>query len=87
MMGFLKTILIVLLVYFGLKFLFKLLKPYLIRYITKKAGQKLESFFGNMPNNQPIPEEEGKVFINKNPTPQTRSTEKMGEYVDYEEVE
>ncbi len=87
MMGFLKTILIFLLVYFGFKFLFKLLKPYLIRYITKKAGQKFESFFGSMPIHQPPVEEEGKVFITKNPISEQRSSEKLGEYVDYEEVE
>lgn len=86
-MGFLKTILIVLLVYFGFKFLFKLVKPYLIRYITKKAGQKFESFFGNMPNNQPQPEEEGKVIIETKTADQTRSMENVGEYVDFEEVD
>lgn len=87
MMGFLKTILIVLLVYFGFKFLFKLAKPYLIRYITKKAGQKFEAFFGNMPNNQHKPEEEGKVIIETKTTNQTRSMENVGEYVDFEEVD
>lgn len=87
MMSFLKTILIVLLIYFGLKILFKLLKPYFIRYITKKAGQKFESFFGDMPNSEPEKEEEGKTIINKMPPQKSRSLNGVGEYVDYEEVE
>ena len=87
-MSFLKTILIVLLVYFGLKFLFRFLKPYLIRYITKKAGQKFEAFFGDMPNSQPMREEkEGEISIDKVPQPKSQSLNGVGEYVDYEEVD
>ena len=87
MMTFIKTILIVLLVYFGLKFLIRLATPYLIRYISKKAGQQFEQFFGNSPNMNTQHEKEGSVTIDKNPSPNFRNSKKVGEYVDYEEVE
>ena len=86
MMTFLKTILIVLLVYFGLKFLLRLAKPYLIRYISKKAGQQFEQFFGNNPNMNTQREKEGNITIDKNPSENLRSSKKVGEYVEYEEV-
>ena len=86
-MTFLKTVLIVLLVYFGLKFLFRHAKPYIIRYISKKAGQQFEQFFGNNPNTNTPREKEGNITIDKNPPRNSRSTKKVGEYVEYEEVE
>ncbi|AFL82259.1 hypothetical protein Aeqsu_2809 [Aequorivita sublithincola DSM 14238] len=85
-MTFLKTILIVLLVYFGLKFLIKLATPYLMRYISKKAGQQFEQFFGNSPNAN-SQEKEGSITIDKNPAQNARSSKKVGEYVEFEEVD
>ncbi len=87
MMTFLKTILIVLLVYFGLKFLIRLATPYLMRYISKKAGQQFEQFFGNQPNATAEREPVGNITIDKNPSQNSRSSKKVGEYVEYEEVD
>lgn len=87
MMTFLKTILILLLVYFGLKFLIRLATPYLMRYISKKAGQQFEQFFGNQRNATAEREPEGNITIDKNPSQNSRSSKKVGEYVEYEEVE
>ena len=87
MMTFLKTILIILLVYFGLKFLIKLATPYILRYISKKAGQQFEQLFGNNLNMNSQREEEGNITIDKNPAQNHRASKKVGEYVEYEEVE
>nr|WP_100803737.1 DUF4834 family protein [Ulvibacter sp. MAR_2010_11] len=86
-MTFLKTILIILLVYFGLKFLVKLLTPYVMRYIAKKAGQKFEQAFGNNPFQPPKKEKEGSISIDKTPSSKTKSKSTVGEYVDYEEID
>ncbi|MFT4697565.1 MAG: hypothetical protein ACI8RP_001724 [Urechidicola sp.] len=88
-MTFLKTILIILLVYFGLKILFRLAKPYLLRYIAKKAGSHFEKSFGNFANqNQNKPKEnEGEISIDKSSSNKQKSKNTVGEYVDYEEVE
>lgn len=87
MVTFLKTILIVLLVYFGLKFLFRLATPYLLRYFSRKAGQQFEKFFGNHPDMNRAREKEGNISIDKMPTQHRPSGKKVGEYVEYEEVE
>lgn len=87
MMTFLKTILIVLLVYYGLKFLLKLAGPYLMRYVTKKAGQKFEQAFGATSNTSSQSNEEGSVTIDKMPSSNTKRSNKVGEYVDFEEID
>lgn len=86
-MTFLKTILIVLLVYYGLKLLIRFATPYILRYISKKAGQQFEQFFGNpaAPNNPS--HEEGKITIDNIPSQKRSNDKKVGEYVDYEEVD
>tara|TARA_R110002072_G_scaffold118631_1_gene250634 strand:+ start:40394 stop:40654 length:261 start_codon:yes stop_codon:yes gene_type:complete len=86
MMTFLKTILIILLVYFGLKFLIKFITPYLMRYVAKKAGQKFEQAFGVNPNDSKRTSE-GDISIDKMPSRNKRSTNTVGEYVDFEEVD
>jgi hypothetical protein len=87
MMTFLKTILIILLVYYGLKFLIKLLMPYFMRYLAKKAGQRFESAFGANPFQTPHPKEEGEISLDKMPSSQPKSKSTVGEYVDYEEID
>lgn len=87
MMTFLKTILIILLVYYGLKFLFKLLSPYLMRYVTKKAGQKFEEAFGANPAYTKPSQKEGSVTIDKMPASKGKTKNTVGEYVDFEEVD
>ncbi len=87
MMTFLKTILIVLLVYYAIKFLFKLAKPYLIRYISKKAGQQFEQSFGNAANANTPPQKKGEITIETMPNQNRKQGKKVGEYVEYEEVE
>ena len=88
MMTFLKTILIMLLVYYALKFLFRLLAPYAMRYLAKKVDRRFESSFGYAPgsNNQPR-EKEGSVSIDSMPPPKTKGNSGAGEYVDYEEID
>tara|TARA_A100000171_G_scaffold53136_1_gene77633 strand:+ start:5637 stop:5960 length:324 start_codon:yes stop_codon:yes gene_type:complete len=92
-MDFLKTVLIVLLVFFALRFSWKLAKPYLFKYIAKKMGQRFEKSFGANPfGENPFQqtqkkEKEGKVTIDRD-TPNTRKSSKtVGEYVDFEEVD
>lgn len=85
-MTFIKTILIILLVYFALKFILKLATPYIMKYIQKKAGQKMEDIFGNMQGAPTQKKEEGEITIDKMPKKQATS-KPVGEYVDYEELD
>jgi hypothetical protein len=84
---FLKTILIILLVYFGLKFLLKWAYPHIMRYVAKKAGKHFEKMFQQAANPNGTPPKAGKTTIDRNPLGQKKSKTTVGEYVDYEEVE
>ena len=86
MFAILKTILIVLLVYYGLKLLWRLLAPYAMRYIAKKASQKFESAFGQNPFQQQSAKKEGNISVEKT-TENTKSSKVVGEYVDFEELD
>lgn len=79
MISFFKTLAIVLLVYFALRFLLKLAMPYLMRYVTKKAEQKMQQAFKGFANQSSTQSEE--------PVVPKKTSKVVGEYIDFEEVE
>ncbi|UKM63919.1 DUF4834 family protein [Flavobacteriaceae bacterium GSB9] len=88
-MGLLRTILIIALVYYGLKILSRIFAPYLVKYAAKKAEQRFGGQFGDFQsrkNQKQPPKKEGEVTIDK--IPQTKTSNKnVGDYVDYEEID
>lgn len=78
MISFLKTLAIILLVYFALRFLIKLAAPYLLRFVTKKAEKKMKEMFNGF--------EKGTHTAKKDATVPKKSSKVVGEYIDYEEV-
>ncbi len=82
--GVLKIILIILLIYYGLKVLTRLFGPLLLRYVTKKAGEKFQQQFGRYQQTQQSSEDE--IIHTKKPK-QNSSNKDVGEYVDFEEID
>ncbi|GJH40688.1 hypothetical protein RCZ04_12380 [Capnocytophaga sp. HP1101] len=94
--GFIQTILIIILVFWGLRILLRILAPYMMRFFINKVGERMQKEFERTQNQYQrnaygqnrSQEQEGKeTIINKNPhskNPQT--TKQVGEYIDYEEV-
>ncbi|MDX1773706.1 DUF4834 family protein [Oceanihabitans sediminis] len=86
--GVVKVILIILLIYYGVKILSRIFAPLLLKFIAKKAEQRFGDQFGgfhNQQQKQPTTKE-GKITIDK--MPENRSSNKnVGEYVDYEEID
>lgn len=80
-----KTVLIIMLVYFGLKFLFRWLGPIVLRYFLKKVGRKFEQQFRQQASG--TREKKKESTIKKKPTGKRRSNKKVGEYIDYEEID
>ena len=84
--GFVRTILIILLIWYGVKILTRLFAPYLMRYVAKKAEQK----FGQQFNTQQRPQQkqkEGEISIDTMPNQNKSGNKNVGEYVDYEEID
>lgn len=87
-MGFLKTILIVLLVYYLLKILAKWFAPRIFRYAAKKTGEHFkEKFEGFAEQNNQKEEQIGDVIIEKKTTKKKNASNNVGEYIDFEEIE
>ena len=86
--GFVRTLLIILLIYYGIKILSRLFAPLLLKYIAKKAEQKFGGQFGQFQQKPPQQQQkkEGEVTIDKMPNAKS-SNKDVGEYVDYEEID
>ena len=90
-MGLLRTILIILLVWYGLKILSRIFAPVLMRFVAKKAEERFGQQFGGFQNQAQQRAEqkrkEGETVIDKMPERSKASNEKVGEYIDYEEID
>ncbi len=85
--GFVRTILIIVLVWYGVKILSRIFAPLLMRYVAKKAGQKFGQQFGQQQQPQQPKKKDGEISIDKNPKQSKTSNKDVGEYVDYEEID
>lgn len=81
-----RVVLIVLLIYFGLKLIIRWFGPLLLKYILRRVGKKFEQKFGGF---DPASErkKEGDVSIDKKPKKNRQSKKDVGEYIDYEEID
>jgi len=84
-MAFLKTILIILLVYYLLKILVRLFAPKILSYAAKKTESHFKQAFDNQRTS--TEEKVGDVIINKKPSKKKNDSEKVGEYIDFEELD
>lgn len=83
-MNFLRTILIIILVYYVLKFLVKLFAPYLLKKAVDKVQKKAAQQYSNQ---QESTVDEGKTVVDKKPQDSKQSNNSVGEYVDFEEID
>lgn len=86
-MGLIRTLLIIAVVYYGIKFLAKLFAPFLQKYAVNKMQEKFNQQQGRA-NAEEEREPEGKTtVVNKPQSDKGLNTDKTGEYVDFEEVD
>ena len=83
-----KTLAIILLCYFFLKYLGRILAPILLKRFANKMKDRFQQQFNQKNQNpQNPPQEEGKVTLEKTkPSTKTKSDD-LGDYVDFEEVD
>jgi len=79
-MQLLRTIFIIIAVYYAGKFLMRIFAPFLMKYAANKMEQKVKEQFGQ---NQAPQEKE----TPKEPNRKMKSTKKVGDYIDFEEIE
>ena len=84
-MGFLRTILILILVYYVLKWLGRILFPVLFQKAVRNFESKMRQEQGQTQASNQV--KEGETVIDRKPGPQRESNKNVGEYVDYEEID
>lgn len=87
LIGFIRTILIIMLIWYGVKILSRLLAPFIMRYVAKKTQQKFGQQFNQQQAHQQKKQKEGEISIDKAPKQNKTSNKDVGEYVDYEEID
>tara|TARA_R110002050_G_scaffold296426_1_gene456371 strand:+ start:16034 stop:16297 length:264 start_codon:yes stop_codon:yes gene_type:complete len=87
-MGLLRTIFIIVVIYYVIKVLSRIFAPFMLKYAAKKAEERFGGQFGQYKNQrkQEAAKQEGEITIDKIPDIKT-SNKDVGDYVDYEEVE
>lgn len=83
--GFLKMVLYIILFYYLFKFVARLLFPILVKKAVNHAEQNFKRQYDRQ--HAQYQKKEGDVSIDPNTMPKPRERKKVGEYVDYEEIE
>jgi hypothetical protein len=81
--GFIETLFYILFFYYVFKFLARLFLPYMVKKVVEKAGQNFQQQHQNQQNNSNTQESNPINPIDSKP----RENKKVGEYVDFEEIE
>ena len=87
LLGLMKTILILVLIWYGIKIISRLFAPLLLRFVAKKAEQRFGQQFNTQQEKQNTSKKEGETTIDQSPKQNKASNKNVGEYVDYEEID
>jgi Domain of unknown function (DUF4834) len=85
--GFLRSLLYMVAFYYVFKFLARLFLPHLIKKAVEKAGENFEKQQQNHQNTHQNSTNPKDVIFDKTSSDKPREKKKVGEYVDYEEIE
>jgi hypothetical protein len=86
--GFIKTLVYIIAFYYIFKFLAKLFLPLLVKKVVEKAGENMQKQQQryNQDSWQNTQNEETIIYNTEN-VKKPRETKKVGDYVDYEEID
>ncbi|MFV7234202.1 MULTISPECIES: DUF4834 family protein [Flavobacterium] len=86
--GFIKALFYMVAFYYIFKFLAKLFLPLLVKKVVEKAGQNFQQQQQNAQDNSwNTTQSKDEVIYNTANAKNPRETKKVGEYVDYEEID
>ena len=83
-MGFLRTIAIIVIIYYVFKYVMRLLAPFLMKKMADKMADKMGGQFHNQ--YQEPQKQEGEVTVEGKKNKNSKFSDSEGEYVDYEEI-
>ena len=83
-MPFLKTLAIIFLVYYFIKYTLRLLAPFILQSFAKKMQQKFKDQYNQQHDNH---QKEGEITIEGKNKKTNSKDHSVGDYVDFEEVD
>ena len=84
LMGFLRTILIFLIIYYSFRFLARIFAPIILKKVVGNMQEKAQRSYRQTSDSST---KEGETIIDKKPNSKTQSNNSVGEYVDFEEID
>lgn len=86
--GFVRTLFYILAFYYIFRFLVRLFFPIVVKKVVEKAGENFQKQYQQAQGNswQKTPNND-EIIIDTANVKKTRETKKVGDYVDYEEIE
>lgn len=84
--GFLKTICYILAFYYIFKFLARLFLPIMVKKVVEKAGANFQQQYHSQTQQQNTSSGQDEIIYDTAQQTKPRETKKVGEYVDYEEL-
>ncbi len=81
--GFIETLFYILFFYYVFKFLARLFLPYMVKKVVEKAGRNFQQQYQNQQNQNNTQDFNPGNSTDSKP----RENKKVGEYVDFEEIE
>ncbi len=86
-MGLLKTLVILVFVYYAIKFFSRLFAPILMKKMVSKMQEKAQQQQNYQQRRNTTSAREGETVIDKRPSTTKQSNDSVGEYVDFEEID
>ncbi len=84
-MNFLRTILIIILIYYAFKIIARFILPLFLKKMMHNVEKKFTEQQQNTTHQTHV--KEGETVIDKTPNAHAKSNKDVGEYVDYEDIE
>ena len=85
--GFLETLCYILMFYYIFKFLARIVLPILVKKVVEKAGANFKEQYQNTNTNYTSNASQDEIRYDTSKTTKPREKKKVGEYVDYEELD
>jgi len=85
--GLIRTLVIIVVAYYAIRFVMRILLPFALTYMAKKAGQRMQNHMhNNHTQREDLVHDDGKIQIRKPKKSNQSNSDWDGEYVSYEEI-
>lgn len=85
--GFIKALFYMIAFYYIFRFLAKLFLPLIVKKVVEKAGQNMQQQQQQQQNTWNNTQSKDEIIYNSENVKKPRETKKVGDYVDYEEID